>query len=58
MPASSRPAAAKSRQGTKGVLIHVQPEMWRALRQLALDEETSVQALGIEAFARLIESLR
>ena len=44
----------KSRQGTKGVLIHVTPTMSKALRQLALDEDTTLQALGVEAFERLL----
>ena len=55
-PSSS--ARAKSRLGRKGVLIHVPPETWRELRQLALDEDTSVQALGLEALTRLVESRR
>ena len=50
--------APKSRQGRKGVLIHVTPEMSKALRQLALDEDTSLQALGVEAFERLLEGRR
>ena len=41
MPSPARPAA-KNRQGTKGVLIHVQPAMWQKMQQLALDEKTSV----------------
>ena len=46
---------SKTRLGTKGVLIHVTPRMSKALRQLALDEETTLQALGVEAFERLLE---
>ena len=57
LPPPARPAA-RSRRGTKGVVIHVQPALWRRLRQLALDEETSVQALGVEAFTRLLEARR
>jgi len=38
------------------VLIHVSPELSRRLRQLALDEDTTLQALGLEAFERLLES--
>ena len=45
----------KTRQGTKGILIHVTPTMSKALRQLALDEDTTLQALGVEAFEHLIE---
>ena len=40
------------------MVIHVQPALWRSLRQLALDEETSVQALGVEAFTRLLDESR
>ena len=57
-PSSSAHPRAKSRLGRKGVLIHVPPETWRELRQLALDEDTSVQALGLEALTRLVESRR
>ena len=45
----------KTRQGTKGILTHVTPTMSKALRQLALDEDTTLQALGLEAFERLLE---
>ena len=31
----------KTRKGTKGVLTHVTPTMSKALRQLALDEDTT-----------------
>ena len=48
----------KSRQGRKGVLIHVTPDMSKALRQLALDEDTTLQALGEEAFERLLDERR
>ena len=47
-----------SRKGKKGVLIYVLPEMSQQLRQLALDEDSTVQALGHEAFARLIVQRR
>ena len=62
-PVSPRPSSparprAKSRLGRKGVLIHVPPEIWRELRQLALDEDTSVQALGLEALTHLVDSRR
>ena len=39
-------------KGKRGVLIHVSPELSRRLRQLALDEDTTLQALGLEAPAR------
>lgn len=50
-PRSYRPA---SREGKKGVLIHVSHAMSKQLRQLALDEDTTVQALGHEALENLL----
>ena len=60
VPVRSAPAApgslrAPSRQGKRGVLIHVSPELSRRLRQLALDEDATLQALGLEALERLLE---
>lgn len=43
-----------SRAGKVAVLLRVEPGVRRALRQLALDEGTSVQALGVEALMRLL----
>ena len=43
-----------TRQGTKGVVIHVTPEMSRALRKLAIDEDITLQALGVRAFEALL----
>lgn len=43
-----------SRSGKKGVLIHLPVIRAKALRQLALDEDTTVQALGVEAFEALL----
>ena len=43
-----------SRRNTKGVVINVTPEMNKALRQIALDEDTTLQALGVGVFERLI----
>ena len=55
-PAPDRTARKpRSRQGTKGIVTYVSPELSRALRQIALDEDTSLQALGIEAFQALLE---
>ena len=48
-PRSSRP---RSREGKKGVLIYVLPAM---SRQLALDEDSTVQALGHEALENLLD---
>ena len=45
----------ESRQGKKGILIHVEPELRRELRRIAVNEDTTLQALGVEALRRLIE---
>ena len=36
------------------IVVQLKPDSWRALRQLALDLDTSVQKLGIEAFTDLM----
>jgi hypothetical protein len=38
----------------KAIVIQVKPEGWRALRHLAVDLETSVQKLGVEALNDLL----
>lgn len=38
-----------SREGKRVLSIYLDPLAWKQLRQLALDEETSTQALGEEA---------
>ena len=55
-PARPVRARASSREGTRGVLIRVERALSRRLRQLALDEDTSVQALGVEAFEALLQA--
>ena len=45
-PATSRPP---SRAGKRVLSIYLDPLAWKQLRQLALDAETSTQALGEEA---------
>ncbi len=44
----SRPADAK------GVNVQLKPDSWRAMRQLALDQNTSVQKIAVEAFNDLM----
>lgn len=39
---------------TTRILIHVDPEMARRLKHLAVERDTTLQALGIEAFTRLL----
>lgn len=54
--AGKKPALrGESRQGKKGILIHVEPELRRELRRIAVNEDTTLQALGVEALRRLIE---
>ena len=43
-----------SRQGKRGILIHVDPELARQLKHLAVERDTSLQALGVEALQRLL----
>jgi hypothetical protein len=45
-PATKRPP---SRAGKRVLSIYLDPLAWKQLRQLALDSETSTQALGEEA---------
>lgn len=44
-----------SRQGTKVIAAHADPAVSKQLRQLALDEDTSAQALVLEALNLLFE---
>ena len=46
----------ESKDETRGVLIQVPIETWRELRHLAVDEDRSLQALGIEALEALLAS--
>ena len=48
-PSSARTGA------TKGVLLRLPAELHHQLRQLALDDGTSLQALGVEALERLLK---
>lgn len=54
---ADRPAysnASPSRQGKKGIVVYVDQASGRELRRLALDLDTTVQALGEEAFRDLL----
>ena len=51
---TSTPGPGRSRQGKRGILIHVEPEMARRLKHLAVERDTTLQALGIEALTRLL----
>ena len=54
----STPAAATrpSRVGKKGMLIHIDPELSRRLKHLAVDEDKTLQQLGVEALEMLLAS--
>ena len=51
----SERAVADERRGVKAVLIKVNDEAWRALRHLAVEKDTTLQALGIDALNDLLE---
>ena len=58
--ATTSPAAAPagrpaSRRGKKGVLIYVDLETAKALKRLAIDRDTTLQALGVQALEALLE---
>ena len=54
MTPTPKPGRGPSRRGKHGILIHVEPEMARRLKHLAVERDTSLQALGVEAFTRLL----
>ena len=45
-------ATRPSRVGKKGMLIHIDPELSRRLKHLAVDEDKTLQQLGVEALDR------
>jgi hypothetical protein len=52
MPDEGRPTTGKrppSRAGKRVLSVYLDPLAWKQLRQLALDSDTSTQALGEEA---------
>ena len=52
-------APSQSHPGvTKGVLLRLPVDLHRKLRQLALDEDTSLQGLGVEALEQMLEKRR
>ena len=50
-PAAERPVISRppSRAGKRVLSVYLDPLAWKQLRQLALDGETTTQALGEEA---------
>jgi hypothetical protein len=55
-PTSAGGKRRPSREGKKGILGHFSPELSRALNILAIEEDTSVQALMGEAFDLLMRA--
>ena len=55
---NSTPSAATrpSRVGKKGMLIHIDPTLSRRLKHLAVDEDKTLQQLGVEALEMLLAS--
>jgi hypothetical protein len=56
--ASARPAKAhraRAEQDVRGLLIRINADGLKALRQLALDEDTTLQSLAIEALNDLLK---
>ncbi len=51
-------AKPASRRDKKGVLIYVSPAVSKQLRSLAIEKDTTVQALGIEAINLLLTHYR
>jgi hypothetical protein len=52
---SAKGHQAPIERDVRGLLIRINPEGLRALRQLALDEDTSLQALAVEALNDLLK---
>ena len=52
---SAQGARSSSRQGKKGVLLHVDPQIAKRLKLLAVEHDTTIEALGIEALGMLFE---
>ena len=50
-----RGTRSPSRQGKKGVLLHVDPQIAKRLKLLAVEHDTTIEALGIEALGLLFE---
>ena len=44
-----------SRQGKKGVLLHVDPAVRKRLKLLAVEHDTSIEALGMQALDLLFK---
>jgi hypothetical protein len=54
MAAKRTPASKVASSGHRGILTRVNREGWRTLSLLAIERDTSLQALAIEAFNDLL----
>ena len=54
-PKVTGPTARNNPEAFKQVLTRMSPDGWRALRMLAVEEDTSLNALAIEAFNDLLK---
>lgn len=55
-PISARAGMAPSRIGKKGVTFYLEPDVVKQLRTISVNEETTLQALMIEAANMLFKS--
>ena len=55
-PCSRRPPSTGAAPPRKGLLLRLDPAMHRRLRLLAVQEDTTVQQLGVEALEMLLQS--
>ncbi len=51
----TRQETAASSTTVKKLQLRLQPEAWKRIKALALDEDASLEQLGIEAFSLLFE---
>jgi hypothetical protein len=51
----ARQEAARSLTAVKKLQLRLQPDAWKRIKALALDEDASLEQLGIEAFSLLFE---
>jgi hypothetical protein len=51
----ARQASASSSAAVKKLQLRLQPDAWKRIKSLALDEDASLEQLGIEAFSLLFE---
>jgi len=55
-PKAPAPVTGKSRQGRKGVVVYLDPLAKDLLRRIALEQDKSIQELGVEAINLLFRA--